>query len=230
LLAWGAGIPERIGFSASAGALLLTRRVPFTWTLHDLERNLTLLMALRPEYRPAAILPAAGARGAERLVGVHPGSAWPTKRWLAERYEELCRRLAGEGFKVVLIGGPDDRGLCADLASRCGAVDFSGRTLTDLRGLMARLSLFVTNDSGPMHVATAAGVPTLAIFGPTTRELGFFPYGPGHRVLEHSLACRPCSLHGGRSCPQGHFLCMRLTTVQEVFDAAREMLGAGVLR
>ncbi len=241
LLATWAGIPDRIGFASSAGAFLLTRRVPFTWTLHDLERNLALLLAFSPEYQPGRVpappspapdpgvvrlLSEAGVGSGDRLVGVHPGSTWPTKRWLTERYEELCRRLGGEGFKVVLVGGANDRLLCAELATRCGAVDLSGRSLGDLRGLMSRLSLFVTNDSGPMHVAAAAGVPTLAIFGPTTRELGFFPYGPGHRVLEHDLSCRPCSLHGGRSCPEGHFLCMRLTTVQDAFDAAREMLAA----
>jgi heptosyltransferase-2 len=78
-----------------------------------------------------------------------------------------------------------------------------------------------------MHLAAACGVPTLAIFGPTTRELGFFPYGAGHRVLEADLPCRPCGLHGGRDCPEGHFLCMRLVTTDIVWKNAVEML-AGV--
>ena len=91
--------------------------------------------------------------------------------------------------------------------------------------LMPHFKLFITNDSGPMHIATAFNVPTLAIFGPTTRELGFFPYGRGHRVLEvKGLPCRPCALHGGRKCPQGHFKCMRLITVDDVFNNAKEML------
>ena len=77
----------------------------------------------------------------------------------------------------------------------------------------------------PMHIATAFGVPTLAIFGPTTRELGFFPYGHGHRVLEvKGLDCRPCALHGGKKCPHGHFKCMRLITVDDVFKNVKEML------
>ena len=85
--------------------------------------------------------------------------------------------------------------------------------------------LFITNDSGPMHIATAFDVPTLAIFGPTTRELGFFPYGEGHRVVEvKDLACRPCALHGGKKCPLGHFKCMKDIHADEVFRNAKEML------
>ncbi len=91
---------------------------------------------------------------------------------------------------------------------------------------MPLLALFVTNDSGPMHIATASGVPTLGIFGPTTRELGFFPYGPGHRVLQVDLECRPCGLHGAKSCPRGHFLCMNLISADEAYRAAAQMLDA----
>lgn len=78
-----------------------------------------------------------------------------------------------------------------------------------------------------MHLAAAAGVPVVAIFGATTRELGFFPYGPGHHVVETPLACRPCGLHGARSCPEDHFLCMRLLTVDRVHQACRDALKIG---
>ncbi|MBI5211711.1 MAG: hypothetical protein HY927_17210 [Elusimicrobia bacterium] len=244
LVALLARIPERIGFSSSAGSLLLTRRVPFAWSMHDLERNMALLLPfkaglrLRPDesvyIEPAAAGPSeaerrladAGVGPRSRLVAVHAGSAWPTKRWFEARFLELCRRLEADGHRVALVGGPTDRELCARLASQSGGVDLSGTTLADLKALMARLSLFVTNDSGPMHIATASGVRVLAVFGPTTRELGFFPYGPGHRVVEAPLACRPCALHGGKACPEGHFLCMRLITVDMVHRAAKEMLGA----
>jgi heptosyltransferase-2 len=94
-----------------------------------------------------------------------------------------------------------------------------------LKALISLLSLFITNDSGPMHIATGLGIPTLAVFGATTKELGFFPYGPRHKVIEQELPCRPCGLHGKRKCPPGHFLCMELTTVQEVRRTAQAMLG-----
>lgn len=239
LIARLAAIPRRIGFDSSAGSFLLTDTVPFDWGTPDLERNLSLTLPLggaaapsggesryvappAPRAELAALLPPGP------LAGVHPGSAWATKRWLPERFAELCRRLAADGVTPVLVGGPDDRDLGARIARDCGALDLVGRTdLEDLKALMGRLSVFVTNDSGPMHLAAAAGVPVVAVFGATTRELGFFPYGPGHRVVEADLACRPCGLHGARECPEGHFLCMRLLTVDRVHAACREVLKAG---
>ncbi|MBI5629427.1 MAG: lipopolysaccharide heptosyltransferase II [Elusimicrobia bacterium] len=244
VLAWLSGIPERVGFSSSAGRLLLTQSVPFTWLMHDLERNLALLGpfkagALAPPRDSVYLnvgqsaleelgrrLAGAGVAQADKLVGVHPGSAWPTKQWLSGRFTEVCRRFSRDGVKVVLVGGPKDAAICAEIARESCALDWSGKTsLSELRALMGRLSLFITNDSGPMHMAAASGVPTLAIFGPTTRELGFFPYGPKHRVLEADLPCRPCGLHGSRECPHGHFLCMRLISAEEVWKNAAEMLG-----
>lgn len=174
-------------------------------------------------------LQADGVRPEDILVAVHPGAAWSTKRWLPERFAALIRRLVRElGAKVVLVGEAADRDLAKAVAqeSQVEALDWTGRTtLPELVGLMPRLKLFITNDSGPMHLAAQSGVPVLALFGSTTRELGFFPQGTGvHRVLEADLACRPCALHGHPSCPEGHFLCMRLLTVPQVFEAAREML------
>ena len=245
LLAWLAGAPRRIGFNSSAGRLLLTDAVPFTWLMHDLERNLSLLRRLQPELRlrpdeslylapDAAATAAVNARLAEdgvppegTVVGVHAGAAWATKRWPAERFAELCRRLRAAGMRVVLLGAASERTLCAGIARASGALDWTGRTdLMELKALMGRLALMITNDSGPMHLAAAAGVPTLALFGPTTRELGFFPYGARNRVVEHELACRPCSLHGTRVCPAGHFLCMRLITTDEVYAHALAMVKA----
>jgi len=248
LLARMAGIPRRVGFTSSVGRFFLTDTVPWTWLMPDAERNLALLKPLGPGLRRddeisafdsvylrpdpaekekmARALKDAGASAGQTLVGIHPGSAWPTKRWPEDRFAALCRRFAERGITPVLVGGAQDAELCARLAAAGGAQDFCGKTnLKELKALMSLFSLFVTNDSGPMHMAAGLGVPTLAIFGPTTRELGFFPYGPRHRVVETELSCRPCRLHGGKVCPHGHFLCMRLIMVDEVWDNALAMLA-----
>lgn len=244
LLAYMAGIPRRIGFTESAGRFLFTRVVSFSWLMHDLERNLALLLPLKAglELKPdaertlsadpaalakvSALLESSGVAPKDILIGVHPGSKWPTKRWLPERFAEICRSLGTSGRKVLLIGSGEDAVLCANIARDSGALNLSGRTnLGELKALMTRMSLFITNDSGPMHVATASGVPTLALFGPTTRELGFFPFGQRHKVLEAELACRPCSLHGGKECPRGHFLCMKLITPADVHRQAEALLA-----
>src|SRR5207245_7783151 len=105
------------------------------------------------------------------------------------------------------------------------ALNWVGQTqLRELIAAVARCNVFLTNDSGPLHIAVATRVPTVAIFGPTTRELGFFPYGSGHRVIERALPCRPCSLHGGAKCPLEHFQCMKLIAPQEVFEAVQALL------
>jgi len=247
LLVWLAKIPRRIGFSSSAGSFLFHRTVAFPWGMPEVERNLGLLLPIKPDLRTdrrdalylsdrgtgpgmTARLETAGISAADRLVGIHPGSVWPTKRWFPERFAALTRRLVREkAAKVVFIGGPNDRELSERIVSLSGVdvIDWVGKTdLPELMDLAKRLDLLVTNDSGPMHIAAANGVPTLAIFGPTTRELGFFPYGEGHEVVEAELACRPCGLHGGKRCPEGHFLCMRLIGVDTVFKRCCAMLGA----
>lgn len=245
LSAFLAQIPVRVGFHSSPGRLFLNRKVPFSWMLHDVERNLTLLgpfsksaltppQALSPRQSEsiktsvAQRLKSQGVPEGEKLVGVHPGSVWQTKRWPPERYARVIWRLTREyDARVILVGGASDVEWNAGVGklSRSECLDWTGKTtLDELMALMTHLKLFITNDSGPMHVATAFNVPTLAIFGPTTRELGFFPYGKGHRVLEVDLRCRPCGLHGAKKCPRGHFLCMNLISIDTVCKNAVEMM------
>jgi heptosyltransferase-2 len=85
--------------------------------------------------------------------------------------------------------------------------------------LLGRLSALVTNDSALMHAAAAVGTPVIALFGPTVTEFGFAPAGPGHRILERSLDCRPCSVHGSAHCPRGHFRCLKEIAPEDVLEA-----------
>ncbi|NLO90438.1 MAG: hypothetical protein GX410_00415 [Elusimicrobia bacterium] len=245
LLARLSGAPLRIGFHTSAGRFFYNTLVPFSWLLHDAERNLALLTPLAPEGiapRPvsmkegegpaqtvARLLGEQGIDGKTLLIGVNAGSAWPTKMWPAEYFSQAMRMISEKtGAAFILLGGKGDAALYDSIASDSGAkaLNWAGKTsLPELMAVMPKLKLFITNDSGPMHIATAFNVPTLAIFGPTTRELGFFPYGKGHRVLEAKLNCRPCALHGGKTCPHGHFLCMKLIQPDLAASAALEMLS-----
>jgi len=236
LLARLAGIPMRIGFDSSAGSFLFTHKVPFSWLLHDLERNLTLVLPLEGDTAASfpALREAAGPLKFPGLdgsifIGANPGSVWPTKRWPKDYWARLITELSrAYGTKVLLVGGRNEvewNGEIEKAAAPGSILNLTGKTgMEDLMGLIRRLKLFITNDSGPMHIAVAFGVPVAAIFGPTTRELGFFPYGAGNIVLEEPLACRPCALHGSKKCPRGHFLCMRLVTPDKVLAAAKDIL------
>lgn len=250
-LAWAAGIPLRAGFDNSTGRAFFNRVARFDHAEHDSERNQRLLDAvpapahgtaddgefrlrLRAEDRRRGVEQwrAFGADPErEFIVGLAPGASRVTKKWLPERFAETARRLraAGRNRRIALIGGPGERALCAEVAAAVGGdvLDLSGKSrLEDLPGLLAGLKLFVTNDSGPMHIAYGVGVPTVAVFGPTIKEFGFYPKGRRSRLVEtDGLPCRPCGLHGTKTCPEGHFLCMRLVTVEQVLAACSEVLA-----
>ncbi len=244
LLARLSGIPRRVGFSASQGRWFLTDVVPFQWGVHDVDRNLALLKVfgvqnpngelwLKPEpesvERIHSKLQKAGVKPSDKLVGINPGSVWATKRWMPEGFAAVADRLIRElGAKVVFIGGPKDKETMQRITSlmKEQPINWVGETtLKELIATISRCQTFLTNDSGPLHMAVASRVPTVALFGPTTKELGFFPYGTGHRVIEKELPCRPCGLHGADQCPLGHFQCMKLITPEEVFEAVKEKLG-----
>ncbi len=242
LFAWIARIPRRVGFSASQGRLFLTDIVPFQWGVHDVDRNLALLnvfgvqnpsgeLWLKPE--PAALervnerLREAGVSPKDKLVGVNPGSVWATKRWLPDGFAAVADHLIQDGAKVVFIGGPKDKDAMAQVLTfmKEKPINWVGETtLKELIATVSRCQAFLTNDSGPLHIAVASQIPTVAIFGPTTKELGFFPYGLGHTVIEKDLDCRPCGLHGADQCPLGHFHCMKYITPDEVYAAVKEKL------
>ena len=127
----------------------------------------------------------------------------------------------------MIFGGKNDSSEVEAVVNSMNkkAINLAGRlSLKQLTAFIKRCQVFVTNDSGPMHIAVAGKVPVIAIFGPTTKELGFYPYGEGNVVIEKDLACRPCGLHGGNKCPLGTFTCMKLITVDEVFNAVKEKL------
>ena len=246
LLAFLARIPRRVGFSASQGQWLLTDVVPFQWGVHDVERNLALLkvfgahnpnrdlwLKAEPEsvQRMNDRLRTAGVGPFDKLIGINAGSVWATKRWLPEGFAAVADRLIREpGTKVIFTGGSKDMEPMRQILSlmREKPINWVGdTTLKELMAVIGRCQAFLTNDSGPLHIAVALRVPTVAIFGPTTRELGFFPYGSGHIVIEKDLPCRPCSLHGARKCPLEHFQCMKLITPDEVYDAVKVQLAKG---
>jgi heptosyltransferase-2 len=166
----------------------------------------------------------------DKLLALAPGAAHTTKRWPEENLAALLGRLARPGRRFLFVGDARDAEAAARIlvlageAGR-GAVIAAGRTdFPRLAALLHRCQGLVTNDSGPMHVAAALGVPLVALFGPTVREFGFFPRGPRSRVMEAALACRPCSVHGAELCPLGHHDCMRKLTPPDVAAVLEEAI------
>lgn len=163
-----------------------------------------------------------------RFVAVAPGAAHATKRWPVERWARLAAVLAAEGTGVVAVGGPEDRVAADAVASAAGVLGVTAAgttTLMQTAALLRRSVAVASGDTGVMHLATAVRTPVVALFGPTVRPFGFFPYSSRATVLERQLDCRPCSAHGGAACPLGHHACLREITVEVVSDAVRGWLG-----
>jgi heptosyltransferase-2 len=243
-LAAVSGIPERLGFSTSAGKRFYTIRVPYIENIHHAARLLSLASrepardvqrgALRPHLYPgpserAAVNEVLGPGGAGRpLVALAPGSVWATKRW--PYYAELARALR-DSAHIAIVGAAADRALAEEIvaATNGQAVDATGRlTLLASAELIGRAALLVTNDSAPLHLASAMNTPTIAVFGPTVPEFGFGPLADASTVVgRNSLACRPCDRHGPQKCPLGHWRCMREISPEQVAELARSLITRG---
>jgi heptosyltransferase-2 len=159
------------------------------------------------------------------LIAVAPGSIWATKRW--RFYPELARELDRLG-RIVVVGGPGDGAYAREIsqATHGSAIDATGQlSLLASAALIARASVLVTNDSAPLHLASAMNTPTVAIFGPTVTAFGFGPLASRRAVMEvQGLECRPCSSHGPMTCPLGHFRCMLDLGPERVLAAVREIM------
>jgi heptosyltransferase II len=240
-----AGIPERWGFAADLRRFLLTRAVPRPrGRRHQSEYYNCLVSALGippggpppalrvPEdaaRRAAALLARAGVRDDAMLVGVAPGAAYGrAKQWPPERFGRVAELLHQRHAAVsVVVGSRADRGTVREMAAGPHLVDLVGQTdLPALVGVMARCRAFLSNDSGAMHLAAAAGLPVTAIFGSTDERgtapaPGSFGGTPPHEILTCSVWCRPCML---RECPIDH-RCMTGIDPARACEAVERQLG-----
>lgn len=237
-----AGIPERWGYARDGRGLFLSRAVPWknggvsrhqTDSYRDLLTGLgieasswTVNLHLSEEEKVAAgkATTEAGRDPARPLVVLNPGAAYgPAKRWPAQRFGGLARLFqARKNADILLVGAAGETDLAASIASGLERkpLDFTGKTnLRQLMGLISLGRVFVTNDTGPMHIASALGIPVVAIFGPTDPKAT----GPFRRpsvVLKKDAPCWPCAY---RSCPYDH-RCMTGIGPEEVFSAAEGFL------
>lgn len=236
LMAFLARIPRRLGYSTDGRGLLLTHRIPFRniSSRHESENYLQLLSHFGIE----------GGDGKQRLfctseeetwageilgpgpwLAINPGAAYGSaKRWIPERFAEVGDRLAEEfGSRIVLTGGPGEKEIGSDIEAAMTSAPLNLIGQTSVRQMMAVISrcrLMVTNDSGPMHVAAALGVPIVAVFGPTDHT-STFPLAEKYRIVRHTVDCAPCKLRG---CPTDH-RCMEGVTAEMVIAASRDILN-----
>ena len=241
-LALLAGVPRRYGYATDGRRFLLTHSIAVpepTLLEHQTSYYVELLRPLgivRPVEAPRLyvtleeeeqvdrLLAASSLDPNDDLLGLNPGSTYGTaKRWLPERYARTADRLAQDfGLRVVILGatGEEVLGQAVADAMESRPIVLSGRTsIRELMAVIKRCRLFVTNDTGPMHVAAAFGVPVVAVFGPTDWRTTA-PFGDRHRIVRNPVDCSPCLL---RKCPIDH-RCMTGVSVEDVYEAAADRL------
>jgi heptosyltransferase-2 len=234
-----AGVPRRVGYATDARGLLLTGKASPDAAATDghqanywlgLVKNLVgadgdaadcaLAAAPANRERMAAMLAARRGNSGARLIAIAPAAAYgPAKEWPAEHYATLIDLLAAQAnTQCVLVGAPAERERCARIAaqSRSGAIVAAGETrVGDLIALLSLCDGFIGNDSGPMHLAGALGLATVAIFGSTNpHRTG--PLGPRVHIIYRPPACSPCL---DRTCRFGHYDCLRRITPQAAMAA-----------
>ncbi|MBC7863670.1 MAG: glycosyltransferase family 9 protein [Bacteroidia bacterium] len=157
---------------------------------------------------------------AAKYVCMAPASVWFTKQWPEKKWVDLCKEFSEK--KIYLLGGPGDKVLCNRIASASGkenVINLAGELdFLESASLMRDAKMNFVNDSGPLHLASAVNAPVTAIYCSTVPEFGFFPLSDKSFIVqaEEELACRPCGLHGFKTCPEKHFKCGFGITVQQV--------------
>lgn len=244
-MAFFSGAPLRVAEEVRGRRIFYTQTVAVEHAeTHLVEQKMQIIRALTGEVPvppPEIFLRDAERRTAEEtlraasggaagpVVGLFPGAGWFHKQWPAEYFAELADRLDGRGFRVAVIGGPRDATACNRVVEKAHsrpAVLSGIARLRETIALIDRMSLFVSNDTGPMHIAAGLGVPTVGLFGPSDIAK-YRPWGEHTRVVSARLSCSPCpqeedscSLRGREKAE-----CMKCISVDEVDATASELLG-----
>jgi lipopolysaccharide heptosyltransferase II len=159
------------------------------------------------------------------LVILCPGATYLNKKWPSGRFSEVAGQLTSQGAFVVIHGGRDDMQVASEIASSSGTKSLAGTlSLPESAALLKQAAAVIANDSGLLHLAQSQKTPVVGIYGPTTRELGFFPLETGSTVIEVPLYCRPCTPKGLNYCPQKHFRCMKDIPAERVISAVNQFI------
>jgi len=236
--------PRRIGFATGSRRRLYTETVPYdrqryeVLSFLDLARQATGREPHWDPDEPFYPLPHAAVRTARKalaeirregrpLVAIHPGASIPERRWPPERYAEVARGLADRGAAIVVLGGPQDvraaRTIAAALGERPHVVLAGTTTLTEAAAVVAEVAVYVSADTGLLHLAYAVGTPTVHLFGPGVLSK-WGPPGSRFRSVRHDVPCSPCTTYGYTPpCAQGLVCMLGIEPRHVIEEAARSL-------
>lgn len=238
ILSWLSRSPIRKGYDIASGSCLFTEKIKYDRTKHEVEKLLSFVAPENKKRYEIELYPGEKEKMKgdnlwkenlledKKVVVLAPGSKWFTKQWPVEYFNKLAESLKKlSNVRLIVVGGKDEINLPIEKEN---IIDMRGKTsLLELADILSRADVVVTNDSSPIHIASAFKKPRIfALFGPTIEKFGFFPWSLNSKVFQvDGLKCRPCGIHGGKSCPEKHFKCMRDILPEEVFNEIKKYLG-----
>ena len=228
IISFFSGASIRVGYKQSGFSFLHTKLIDRPVRgMHEVHKLLSLLGdkgVERPEIFPEiSEMPKIKEKldSFRNYIVVAPSSIWETKRMPIDKFIQLTQKILDEtNYLPVIVGSSTDIQLCNALVNKFGEkiINFTGKTnLMELSYIISRAEAVISNDSSPIHIASAFNIPTLAIFGATIPDFGYTPLSDRNVISEVNLECRPCGIHGGHTCPKIHFKCMMDQDIQEIF-------------
>lgn len=238
-------IPVRVGFNNGGGGFLLTHPITPIENIHQVEQFLNAIKVngLTHKYSTRASdtdkkMKIAISEAEKRFtdtfikhngnnnifVGFHIGAGYPSKLWTPEKYGILIKRLHDElGFNAILVGGREDRVIVKRIESvirDTDSIDCTGiANIKETAALIGKCNLFIGNDSAPVHIAAAIGIPVIVIFSAANNPIGWKPFGSDVACITKDVPCHYCEKF---ECVDTK--CMRMITVDEVYNKAKEIL------
>ncbi len=224
------GIERRIGFDRSELPVVFTDKIPHKWELHEVERNLQLLSPLNVEKYLKDPLLFLEEEETERVlrkfnlrsgtyVVANPFSNFPLKEWYIEGWNQLIKAI-GKSYEIVITGLPSDKFKAEKLKGNFK--NLVGKTsLRELMGIIKGARLVISNDSSPVHIANALGVPAITVYTATSPEYGFYPLIGD--FVRNPADCSPCSPNP-KKCLRGTLECLRSVTPELVLKSVEKFL------
>jgi len=226
LLCGGSAAPYRIGFKNNPLSFLFSHRIKHKIEpgLHETDRNHALLnvLGILDKQLPRLYPPHPKFETKKPFIVIAPASVWFTKQWPEHKWKEFISAVKPR-YAVYIIGSDAEFELGERLRAQSEdrVINLCGKiSLLEAAGVIKQARMLFCNDSAPLHMASAVGVSAGAVFCSTIPDLGFGPLSEGSVVIEspEKLSCRPCGLHGHRSCPKGHFKCAENISIQQLMD------------
>lgn len=221
ILAGFSGAKEIIGFDKNPLSFLYTKKIKHEIgnSSHEVERNQLLIESLtdkktlKPKLHPRKI-DFDKFKPEDPYICMAPSSVWFTKQWPEVKWMDLAQKLSSN-YTIYLLGAPSDTEKCEKIVqSNSKIVNLAGKlSFLESTALISNAKMNFVNDSAPLHMASATNAPCAALFCSTVPEFGFTPLSDISFVFESEIkpSCKPCGLHGKKTCPEGHFKCSEIS-------------------